>query len=304
MKILITGATGSIGKGLTKALVKHGHSLASTVRSFEKVSSSFTKEETKNILFIDIQEPSWSDKVVDFNPEVVIHLAALLTSRDDLEIIPALVESNITFGAELLKVLSNTNFKLFINTGTFAEYFYGDGVLDASYLYSATKTAFHSIIKYYQQVKAFKVVNVIPYTVYGQVDSQPKIIDIIYNSFYKEVPATMSGGEQNLDFIHIGDVIDFYCLLVSQQRPLVNAWEDYHLGTGKGNTLRRIANIISNNLGLSENINWGSLPYRPRDTMHSVAPIAKIVKHFGWNPSIGIEEGIQKFIAEKKRNTF
>ncbi|UOR03951.1 NAD(P)-dependent oxidoreductase [Hymenobacter aerilatus] len=227
-------------------------------------------------------------------------MAALLTSRDDLDIIPSLIESNILFGTQLLQTLRQTPVEVFINTGTFAEYLYGDGQYNSSYLYSATKTAFHAMIRYYQQLIGFKVINVIPYTVYGQVDTQPKIMDIIYNSFLQKDAINMSGGEQTLDFVHIDDVVAFYALLIDKIDSLVNPWEDYHLGTGKGHTLRQLAQLFQAQLGLPENINWGALPYRPRDTMYSVAPIAKLIAHFGWVPATVIQSGVTKFIAGKQ----
>jgi CDP-paratose synthetase len=300
MKILLTGATGSIGRELTNALVAKGFDIAIIVRDISKAAAIFTIIPAQSIEIINYRDSSWANQVAKFSPEIVIHLAAFLTSRDDVEVLPNLINSNITFGAELLQSLRETSLKVFINTGTFAEYFYGDGKHNPSYLYAATKTAFHSILKYYQQVVDFKVVNVIPYTVYGQLDTQPKIIDIIYNSFFSEIPVNMSSGQQTLDFIHITDVVAFYCLLIEQQQQMSTIqWEDYHLGTGQGSTLRDIAQLLSNKLGLPENISWGALPYRTRDTMYSVAPLAKLINHFNWKPSVDIENGINKFLADK-----
>jgi len=299
MKVLLTGATGSIGKELVPALLGKGYALGLLVRDAQKVSVVFKNYNIQHVVVIDVNKDNWAKSIIDFDPSVVIHLASLITSKDDFDIIPGLIESNITFGAQLLQSLKATRVSLFINTGTFAEYFYGDGQYDPSYLYSATKTAFHSILKYYQQLIAFKLVNVIPYTVYGQFDSQPKIIDIIYNSFFSAQPVGMSGGMQTLDFIHIEDVVLFYCLLIERHLDIKLSWQNYHLGTGVGTTLRRIAEIVSAEIGLPENINWGALAYRPRDTMHSIAPTAKMLHDFNWKPAIDIISGVKKYISKK-----
>jgi CDP-paratose synthetase len=299
MKVLMTGATGSIGNELVKALYNKSYTIALIVRDAGKASSAFLNFADNNISIISLLDGDWATQVANFSPEIVIHLAALLTSKDDQEIIPNLIASNITFGTQLLQALKATRVRLFINTGTFAEYFYGDGQHNSSYLYSATKTAFHSILKYYQQLTNFSVANVIPYTVYGQPDTQPKIMDIIYNSFFDNTPANMSAGQQTLDFIHITDVVDFYCRLIEWEQSFEKKWEDYHLGTGRGTTLREVAHLLSTQLGLPENINWGALPYRTRDTMYSVAPIAKLLSHFNWKPTMTIESGISKFLNEK-----
>lgn len=299
MKVLISGATGSIGKELTVALCKAGHIVAIVVRDYHKAKSIYsTANDTQSLVIITIGTSTWAEEVVSFSPEVVIHLASLLTSRDDMDIIPLLIESNITFGAQLLQALKPTNFKLFVNTGTFAEYAFGGGELKPSYLYSASKTAFHSIIKYYQELSDFKVFNIIPYTVYGQADSQPKIIDIIYKSFFEKQPTPMSGGMQVLDFVHIDDVVAFYCMLVDKCATSKESWNDFHLGTGTGNTLRDVSRLMADKLQLAENINWGALPYRARDTMHAVAPIAKMANRFDWSPVTNLKTGIEKYLLK------
>lgn len=303
MKVLISGATGSIGKELTVALCKAGHTVAIVVRDSIKANAIYsTANYTQNIGIIAIGTTNWDEEIAAFSPEVVIHLASLLTSKDDIDIIPSLIESNITFGAQLLQALKPTNFKLFINTGTFAEYAFGGGELNPSYLYSASKTAFHSIVRYYQELSDFKVFNVIPYTVYGQTDSQPKIIDIIHKSFFEEQPTSMSGGMQVLDFIHIDDVVAFYCMLLDKYVTSKENWNDFHLGTGAGNTLREVSKLMVEKLELPENINWGVLPYRARDTMHAVAPIAKMVNQFGWSPVISLKAGIEKYLLKMSAN--
>ena len=54
-----------------------------------------------------------------------------------------MMRANIEFGVLLLDVLSRCPaMKLFVNTGSFAEFRYGNGDFDAAYLYTASKTAF------------------------------------------------------------------------------------------------------------------------------------------------------------------
>ena len=295
-KILVTGATGSIGKELVRALGAKQYNVAVLVRDPLKAGGVFAGQALE---IIGLQDAEWASGVAAFAPEVVVHLASMLTSRDDLDVIPGLIASNITFGAQLLQALRPGAVKLFINTGSFAEYFYGDGQLNPAYLYAATKTAFHSIVNYHQQLSSFAVANVIPYTVYGQPDTQPQAIDLIYRSFSDASPLNMSGGEQTLDFIHISDVVDFYCALIERSNSPQTHWTDYHLGTGQGVTLRQIAQLMSAQLNKPENINWGALPYRARDTMYAVAPIARLINYFGWRPVVNIDAGIDKFLRMK-----
>jgi nucleoside-diphosphate-sugar epimerase len=284
MKILLTGATGVVGKNLIKALSAYHNDITVLTRS----DFSF-----KGINTISTLNTNWKDQVKIADPEVVIHLASYLTSSDDEQSINQLVESNLLFGVHLLDALKGGRLKVFINTGTFAEY--RNNELSPAYLYAATKTAFRSIIKYYQNIQGFKVVNVIPYTIYGGADTRKKLIDHIYQSSTSIQPVKMSPGEQVLDFIHINDVTNFFVRLLASIDKVSSNYLDVHLGTGIGTTPKALTEIIEN-IGYPTNILWGGIPYRTADTMHSVAPASPLFDIINWKPEIQLEQGVNLYI--------
>src|ERR1044071_2754958 len=114
MRVLISGASGYIGSHLLKHIDQKKYQLAVLVR--KSISNILP-----GVVVIDTNEPDWKVKVQSFNPYVVIHLAAHLTSGDDETQIDKLIEANIRFGTHLLDALKKTSVKVFINTGTFAE---------------------------------------------------------------------------------------------------------------------------------------------------------------------------------------
>jgi CDP-paratose synthetase len=68
--------------------------------------------------------------------------------------------------------------------------------------------------------------------------------------------------------------------------------EEFHIGTGKGTTIRELVSIVERVYGKRCNINFGGRPYRERDTMHAVAPIAKNLNLVNWRAKILLEYGI------------
>lgn len=196
----------------------------------------------------------------------------------------------------MLDALKETKVQLFLNTGTFAEYYYNDGELNPSYYYAATKTASRSIVQYYKNLTGMKCCTVIPYTIYGGVNKNKKIIDLLFESLFAKKPIAMTRGEQISDFIHINDVIDFYIHILNNTH-LLKDMHDYHLGSGKGITLREIAQIIEKISSQKTNIKWGELDYRPMDMMRAIAPIYKLEKEVGWTPKINIEKGISMILS-------
>jgi CDP-paratose synthetase len=287
MNILVTGATGFVGKELVKNLSETNlHTLLLISRDTRKCKCIFPE-----IACVNSNE---IERVKDFDPEVVFHLASMVTSRNDTEIIEDMLHSNIIFGVKLLDILrSCKSMSLFVNFGTFAEYRFGTESINNAYLYSATKTAFRYFTEYYSNLCGYKYLHVVPYTIYGGDDSQKKIIDHIIDSFEITEPVKMTQGEQILDFIHLKDVVSFLIFLI-QSFNLVHSLpngEVLYLGTGKGISIRELAGLLEKIYNKKANILWGALPYREMDVMQAVAPVSKLIA-LGWKPSIQLEEGI------------
>jgi len=290
MNLLITGATGFVGRNLIPILEKEEKikKILLLVRNKNKLK----KINSKKIQICSISE-DFNAYLKKFSPDKVIHLASFLTSKNDTESISKILEANISFGTYLLDALKECNIKEFINFGSFAEYRLGKE-LNSAYLYTATKTAFRSIIKYYADLLEFKYYNIVPYTIYGGEDTQKKVIDYIKDSFEKEID--MSPGEQILDFIHIDDVCDFIKTLILNNKEIPNGI-DFFLGTGKGTSIRELSILIENIYKKKTNINWGQLSYRERDVMHAVASIGNNIEYLNWKSKISLEEGFYKIMS-------
>ena len=292
MKILVTGATGFVGKHLIQKL--RDFDVRFVVRN---INTEYSKD--RQIVYNDEKLDVFQKDVKSYNPKIVIHLASYLTSSDDISSIKNIVDSNILFTSILLESLKSTDLELFINTGTFAEYYYNDGKENPAYFYSASKIAIKPIIKYFKNIQGFKTINIIPYTIYGGKSKSKKVIDYILDSLDSKLYLEMTNGEQILDFIHIDDVTDFYVHCVNNINLLKDE-ENYHLGTGKGTSIKELSNIIEDLTNKKANINWGSKEYRTLDIMRAIAPIYKLEKELNWKPQVSIKDGIKKILEEEK----
>lgn len=288
MKIIITGSTGFVGRNLVPKLIAQGHEVLEITRKIDKSNKLFGNKTIK----IEVKDLKFKIKILEFNPEIVIHLASYLTSSDKFEDTTKLINTNISFLCKVLDAVSKTDIKLFINTGTFAEYLKGDGDLEPAYFYAATKTASRAFVDYYATTYNFKQCTVVPYTIYGGKDSQKKIIDIIYDSIDSKQPIDLSPGEQVLDFIHVEDVVEFYVTLVNKLDTL-DYKTNLQLGTGKGTTLKELAILIENVTGKKTKINWGGKAYRSSDIMFAVANLSSSEKVLDWRPKFQLAEGLK-----------
>jgi nucleoside-diphosphate-sugar epimerase len=294
MKILITGTTGFIGKHLMSRLIEQKYENAILVRNFEKAQKLF--KDKVYIIEYDMDSFEYIDKICHFNPEIIIHLATYYTVADDINEIQKLLEANIGFTTHLCSALEGSKIKLFINTGSFFEYYDGDGKINPAYLYSSMKVASRYIIEYFGNKHNYNVLHVIPYSVYGKNGTVKKIFDYIIDATISGEYIEMTEGKQILDFIHVDDVVDFYCTLIEKQNLIHAPISEYHLGTGRGTSIRELANIVETIVGRKANIGWGKRPYRTRDIMHAVAPVSRLKQDFGWEANISVSEGMRRFV--------
>ncbi len=300
MKILITGATGFVGKTLIPYLYENGwEDIAVLVRNPKKARDLFLGIPELKIINTST---GWNNDIEMYNPDAVIHLATYFTGKSDIKSATEIINIYILFTTQLLESVSHTDCRYFINIGTFSEYRNGAGVFKANNLYSASKTAVRPIIQFYQSISDFKWVNVIVYSPYGRYNSQKKIIDYLIDAIDSETPVAFSKGEQILDFIHVDDMASFFSTLLGKIHTLPESYYEFHLGSGEGRSIREVAGIIEKIYGGKINADWGKLPYRTNDIMHAVAPISTNLYLLDWKSNLSIEDGIKILKEDMLKN--
>lgn len=292
MKILITGATGFVGRNLMPKLLENGHEILE-ITIEQEISHKLYGDKGDHFLYKSENHQELVEKIKEFKPEIVIHLASYLTSSDSYLNLSKLIQANIIFLADILDTLKIVPPKLFINTGTFAEYFSNDDLLDPAYLYAATKTASRFLVKYYSKAYNFKYITVVPFSIYGINGSQNKLMDYLVDSLNSSEVINFTAGEQILDFIHVNDVANAF-LCIAENYIKIYSGETFYAGTGKGLSIRELGMLIEKISGKKLNVKWGGLPYRVRDVMRAVAPLFKNNSKIPWKAFIEIESGIKE----------
>lgn len=299
MRLLLTGITGFVGQNLMPMIIEHCPDIEIMTMN-EDVNVAQNLYPFQQCSHVGVSD---FDEVVRFNPEIVMHLATVTTERNDTEIIRPMLSANIEFGVLLLDALSRCPaLRLFVNTGSFAEYRFGVSEINDAYLYTATKSAFRRFCDYYSQLIGFKYITVVPYTIYGGTPTVKRLMDYVVESFTSDKPVDMTKGEQILDFIHVKDVAGFYVHILEHLDLFCNQknGEEFHVGTGIGTSIRQMVAMFERIKGGKCNINFGGRPYRDRDIMYAVAPIAKNIELVNWKSKISLEEGIRMMLNKTK----
>lgn len=286
MNLFLSGATGFIGKHLVRFLQDKGHRVYLFIRPSSDISGLtpagfFVFEDNISSLVFYLKE-----KQIDG----IIHLASCCLVQHHPEQIKELILSNIYLGTALLEAAVEGKVKWFLNTGTIWQN-YQSGP-ENSYcpvnLYAASKQAFEDMARYYTEISSLRFCTLKLCDTYGPDDARPKIFSL-FNQISKsgEVLA-MSPGEQQLDLLHIDDVVRGFEHLAELLHADVDLEKEYVLSSGHLCTLKSLVALYESYTGRKLAIEWGGRPYRPREVMipwrGSVLP--------GWSPAVSLKKGL------------
>lgn len=291
-KALVTGATGFIGSNLCRKLISENWEVYIIVR---KNSNYSNIEDIKDKLIILEYEGEifnlieWMRKI---KVDVVYHLASAIITEHQPENISTLLNANIIFGTQILEAMKKSGTKLLINTGTYWQH-YNSNDYNPVDLYAATKEAFERLIKYYVEAEGIRVITLKLFDTYGENDKRPKLINLL-NKFADEgTELNMSQGEQELDLVHIDDVVEGFVKAYEYLIVKKNLnYESFAIATRRKVKLKELINIFESISGKKINVNWGGREYRKREVMklwnaYNLLP--------NWEAVINLEEGLEKY---------
>lgn len=288
MKILISGATGYIGKNLVEKLLRDGHALSAIIRP--STNASGLNQSVKRFVY-DGSIDKLDSFLLEQKFDGIVHLATLYIAAHSPKDIAPMLESNISFGTTLLDAASRANIPWFINTSTQAQHFDNKPYSPIN-LYAATKQAFEDIAKYYSEATDTTVVTLELFETYGPKDPRPKVVNLWLKALKTGQTMDFPPGMQIIDLCHINDIADAYIRtieLLSKDPKKINGCK-FSLITKNRVSLKKLAAMFEEILGGKLHIKWGAKDYGPRVIMEQWNKGKKLP---GWKPKISLEEGIK-----------
>lgn len=289
MKILVTGATGFIGKNFIFKFYKKYRITA----LIQKESNTLPIKNFCTLYCYDQNTQKLTSFIKEQKFDGVIHLATYYQPSHSSDDFLKMLSSNIIFGANLLEALSYNPPSFFINTVTFSQFANSDTYNPAG-LYDATKQAFCDIMHFYASRTPITFCNLLLYNTYGSNDNRPKIFNLWSKIAHTQEIMEMSRGEQKIDISHVDDVVNgFETLIELCENNKIPTLSTFTLENQR-HTLKELANIFMQATNTNLNILWGAKPYRHNEIMD---PISSKNSTFSklpqWEPKISLLEGIQ-----------
>lgn len=296
MKVLVTGGTGSIGSRVVRALVSRNDEVVVLRR---KTSSIARIADIQHCLsFMEIETGALAETLRPLEGvDAVVHIATNY-GRDGATITDV-VMTNVVFALSLLHYAVANNIAVFINTDTF--YNTMDPLVAGLAPYALSK---RQVVEWGQQVAqngSTRFVNLRLQHVYGPVDTPSRFLPRVVRECLANVPVLpLTGGEQEWDFVHVDDVVSAYITVLSTIPRLAEGFGSFDIGTGVTTSLREFVEKIHEISNSHTTLAFGEIPYRANEIMYSTADIAPLGK-LGWVPTIGVDEGVLRLVAEERR---
>jgi len=289
--ILITGATGSVGKLLVKALGYSGHNVVILKREKSKISHLM---ELPGVEFYDIEKDIDLNSIFEIHQNIscIIHLATLyyLKSVDLLD----LHDSNTTFGLKLLKKAVAYKISTFINIDT--------TLFENLNPYTISKKYFSKIGEFMANHGQIRFINMPLHLMYGVSSDYSKFTTLVIKQCLNNVDEIkLTKGDQIRDFIHIEDVISCLKHVLCFVERLNTGYHDIQIGTGRHITLKEFITKIHFKTNSKTRLLFGSIPYRKNEPMKINLTDSKM-KDLGWTSKINLDVGINKAIDDVKIN--
>lgn len=288
MKIIMTGATGFIGRNLIKKLLERDYHVTALIQS----SSDTSGMDERALLFrysgeIDEMVQLFQNERFDG----VIHLASHFLASHQIQDIFPLIHSNVQLGTELLEVCKRTQTKWFINTGTFWQHYRNEEYNPVN-LYAATKQAFETIAKYYTETSNLLFTTVKLSDTFGSEDTREKIFNLWDTASRTGERLLMSPGEQIVDLCYIDDVVSAFEILLDHtvNNPGTIKNKTFAIHSAQRLPLQELAKIFEESSGRKLNIEWGGRTYREREVM---IPWENGQTIPGWRPKYTLKEAIK-----------
>lgn len=299
MKILLTGATGFLGSHFVESLYSSGFELLLTRRKSSVLDKCTTFAENVNWIYTDVD--NWIDNAIEFKPDILIHAAwngVENNKRDDWEV----QLSNIDFLYKLMKIAKGANVKKVISLGSQAEYGQFNEKVTEDYKlnpigsYALVKLACLEYLKSFCKDNSIEWYWLRVFSVIGKNDNPNWLIPTVIDKLKKDEAIDLTLGDQCYDYMYVNDFCDKLLKVIYSTK---NKSGVYNVCTGIPTKINELLVIIAKKLNKPLSLlKFGTLSYRPNQTMLMIGDSAKFDAEFGYCNTTSIEDMVDKIIFQ------
>jgi UDP-glucose 4-epimerase len=306
MKALVTGGAGFIGSHIVERLVRTGH--------VARVLDNFSSGKRENLAPLasslevipgDVRDAERVE-VAATGCDVVFHEAAIVSVPYSIEYPQETHDVNIQGTLNVLQAARRVGAKRVVFASSAA--IYGDdpelpkheAMLPRPISpYGVEKITGEHYLRVYSSHYGVETVALRYFNVFGprQDPSSPYsgVISVFVDRALAKKPVTIFGdGEACRDFVYVDDVVD--ANLAAATRDGVSG-QVFNVARGERTTLNELVDMLARILRREIRPSYGSP--RAGDITKSVADITHALNHLGYQPKVGVEDGLARLVGWK-----
>lgn len=290
-RVLLTGASGFVGRHALAALAEGGHEVHASARGRGPDVGGVVWHETDLLA-----DGAARQLVIEVRPELLVHLAWYAEHgkfwSSPLNV--RWVEASLA----LLQAFVDTDGRRAVLAGTCAEYEWSrdlypeDALLGPATLYGAAKHGLHTVAAAYAEQVGVSLAWGRLFFLYGPGEPPQRFVPSLARALLAGEPAPMTAGTQRRDFMHVADAgAAFAALADCDLQGAVN------IASGEGVELRELARVIAARTGGQDLLQIGALPTREGDPPSLVADARRLRETLPLLEPMSLAEGLADTIA-------
>jgi GDP-L-fucose synthase len=303
-RVLVAGANGMVGSAIVRNLESKGYG---NIIKGTRDDVDFTNQEETQKYFCSEE------------PEYVFLAAAKVGGIVANKTYPAeFIYDNLMIQSNIINISYNCGIKKLLFLGSSCIYpKYPNIPINEDQLltgpleksndaYAIAKISGIRMCQAYKQQYGFNSISLMPTSLYGPNDNfdfetshvLPAMIakfDSAMNHNENREVKLWGDGSAMREFLHVDDLAEACYICMKNYNEL----EHINVGTGEDVTIKELAETIADVIGYDRSINWDTT--KPNGTPRKVLDVNKI-KSLGWEPKIGLREGIEATYRWYKEN--
>lgn len=294
-RIIVTGATGSIGCSIVKQAVARGYDVTCIVHSSSSRVNNIVRDAHVHIIECNLRD--YAALALEGKYDVLIHLAWEKTygaSRDDVDV----QTRNIQYTLEACRLAKRCGCEVFIGAGSQAEYGVKEEPLtpelpvqpESGYGIAKFAAGKMSLMLCKQLEIRGNWIRIL--SVFGAQDGANTLVNYVMNELKAGRSPKLTKCEQIWDYLYADDAADGFLDVAERGKD----GQIYVIGSGQPRRLSEYMHDIQMIVNPEVEIDFGAIDYFPHQPMYLVADISRLSEDTGWKPMIAFEEGIREIV--------